>query len=181
MLDLMLDLETMGVKPNAAIAAIGAVFFDIETRTISNGFYIQIDLASSVKYGGGKIDPETVIWWMQQGEDARAQITAGDCSINVALNEFRLYIESNSSVENVRVWGNGAAFDNVVLRSAYEALCIRAPWDFRNDRCYRTIKAMHPEVTIPFEGTRHHAIHDARHQARHLIAMLNPGEMTEWA
>ncbi len=34
--DIMLDLETMGTGPNAAIVAIGAVAFDLQAGTIGS-------------------------------------------------------------------------------------------------------------------------------------------------
>jgi len=74
--------------------------------------------------------------------------------------------------ENVRVWGNGAAFDNVILASAYRQANITQPWLFWNDRCYRTVKALSPAVTMQRNGTHHNALDDAESQARHLIDML---------
>lgn len=80
--------------------------------------------------------------------------------------------------EETRVWGNGAAFDNVILRRAYERTSresMKAPWPHWNDRCYRTIKGLYGhQVKIERTGTHHHALDDAASQARHLIRMLNP-------
>ena len=73
--EVMLDLETMGNGPDAAIVAIGAVAFDIETATISpRGFYVRVDLESAIG-SGGVMDPSTVIWWLQQSDEAREEIT----------------------------------------------------------------------------------------------------------
>lgn len=58
MLDVMLDLETMGNGPRAAIVAIGAVEFDPKTRTVGDRFYQTVDLATAVKMGG-EIDAST--------------------------------------------------------------------------------------------------------------------------
>jgi hypothetical protein len=37
------------------------------------------------------------------------------------------------------VWGNGATFDNVILRASYERELIPCLWHFWNDRDVRTI------------------------------------------
>jgi exodeoxyribonuclease VIII len=46
------------------------------------------------------------------------------------------------------------------------------PWRHWNDRCYRTVKSLYPDVKLERVGTHHNAVDDAESQARHLIAML---------
>ncbi len=172
MLDVMLDLETMGTQPDAAIVAIGAVEFDLEANQLGRRFYQPVTLDSASELGG-TIEPATVIWWMQKSEAARAELWRPDAAhIAQALRDFRLWLgECDSSV---RVWGNGAAFDNVVLRSAYQRTGLDAPWQFRNDRCYRTVRGMFPTAP-PMQrlGTHHNALNDAESQALHLLAMIS--------
>ena len=72
----MLDLETMGNGPRAAIVSIGAVFFDPLTGELGAEFEAAIDLRSSAK--SGEIDPDTVLWWLGQGEEARAGLIKGE-------------------------------------------------------------------------------------------------------
>ncbi|MEM8381682.1 3'-5' exonuclease, partial [Morganella morganii] len=61
---LMIDLETMGNKPDSAIVAIAAVPFDMVSGVTDDAlFYEIIDLRSSEKYGGS-IDADTVLWWL---------------------------------------------------------------------------------------------------------------------
>jgi len=69
----MLDLETMSSKPDAPIVAIGAVFFEPSTGEIGAEFEEIIDLRSSSQYG--KIEADTVLWWMKQSTAARDVIT----------------------------------------------------------------------------------------------------------
>lgn len=173
MLDVMLDLETMGNGPDAAIVAIGAVEFDIDEGLIGRKFYMPVSLQSSVSLGG-IIDPSTVEWWMEQSDEARSMFKVPGVHIAVALNEFSGWMGRRENCEDVRVWGNGAAFDNVILASAYRRADIPRPWLFWNDRCYRTVKALHPDVKIERVGTHHNAVDDAESQARHLIRMLTP-------
>lgn len=174
MLDVMLDLETMGNGPRAAIAAIGAVEFDIPSREIGDLFYAVVDLESAVA-AGGVIDASTVCWWMRQSDEARQLFAQGGEHIALALQQFSTWLADRGPVDEVRVWGNGAAFDNVVLGSAYTALSLPQPWRFWNNRCYRTVKSLHPEVKMVRVGTYHLAVDDAESQARHLIAMLGGG------
>lgn len=66
------------------------------------------------------------------------------------------------------IWGNGATFDNMILRNAYLATGQRQPWNFRDDVCFRTVKYLFP-LKKEFQGVRHHALDDARNQAKYLI------------
>ena len=175
MFDLMLDLETMGSGPNAAIIAIGAVFFDVDSGQIGEKFYQVVDLEGSVKLGG-EMDPATVLWWLRQSDDARAAFAIKGEQIVIVLANFHQFIQRNSLVDQVRVWGNGASFDNVILASAYRNCAdFPQPWKFWNDRCYRTVKAMRPDIKLARVGTYHNAVDDAESQARHLIDILKQG------
>lgn len=175
MLDVMLDLETMGNGAQAAIIAIGAVEFDIQSKEIGSRFYSVIDLASAVE-AGGLIDPSTVLWWMKQSEEARSAFARRGENISTVLMQFSAWVDDNCGRDNVRMWGNGAAFDNTILASAYLRNKTQQPWRFWNDRCYRTIRAQYPTAEMKRAGTHHNAVDDAESQARHLIFMLNPAE-----
>ncbi len=171
MLDVMLDLETMGNGPDSAIIAIGAVEFDIAEQKTGHGFYVHVDLESAVK-AGGVVDASTVLWWMKQGDQARSAFARQGERMEVALHLFSEWMAVRGAQKDVRVWGNGAAFDNVILASAYRRLGVSAPWMFWNDRCYRTVKALHPDVKMERAGTHHNAVDDAISQAGHLLAMM---------
>lgn len=173
MRDIMLDLETMGSGPQAAIIAIGAVEFDIPARQLGERFYTVVDLESAVDQGG-IMDAATVLWWMKQSDAARAAFQRPGEGIGTALYRFVAWIRGRGPRADLRVWGNGAAFDNVILAAAYRRRHAPPPWDYWNDRCYRTVKALHPDVKMQRTGDHHNAIDDAISQAQHLIAMLSP-------
>lgn len=164
---IMIDLETMGTSPNAPIISIGAVLFDSEE--IGEPFYEVIDLKSAVK-AGAVMDPATVIWWMEQSDEARSALTGEGLPIRAVLDDFANFVDSAKLDWGVSgVWGNGAAFDNVILAEAYKRLDMDVPWEFWRDKCYRTVKGMYPDVQIKRVGTHHNALSDAKTQAEHLI------------
>lgn len=168
-MDVMLDLETMGNGPNAAIVAIGAVEFDPATRSLGRHFYRGVSLETAVR-GGGEIDASTVMWWLRQSDEARKGICGEGQPLQQTLVEFATWLATLA--EDVKVWGNGAAFDNVILASAYRRADLTVPWPYWNDRCYRTMKAMRPDVKMERTGTHHNALNDAESQALHLMAIL---------
>ena len=136
----MLDLETMGQGSNAAIVAIGAVFFEPTTGAVGASFYQQIDLEDAVKYG--EMDASTVLWWLEQNEQARKEITNGEaCKLSDTLYDFTDWIEQIEEYKDRVVWGNGAGFDNVILGNTYRRMHGSQPWPFQNDRDVRTVAA----------------------------------------
>lgn len=162
---IMLDLETMGNGPQAAIIAIGAVAFDLSG--IKDRFYTQVSLESSI--GAGLIaDSSTIVWWMLQSDEARAAFKDNDRApeLSRALWQFTQWFRQ---VGGEQVWGNGASFDNAILSNAYRAVGSEQPWKFWNDRCYRTFKSLFNVVPMQRIGTHHNALHDAESQAQHLI------------
>lgn len=175
----MVDLETMGKKHNAPIVAIGAVVFDPATGSIGESFYKVVCLESSVNWGA-VIDPSTVIWWLKQSSEARSEIVNDDAiPLQDALLQFREFVSDNvaGGSKKAQVWGNGASFDNSILRSSYDCIAEDYPWEYWNDRDVRTMVELgqaisfDPKTTIPFEGSRHNALADAIHQARYVSAI----------
>lgn len=175
----MVDLETMGKKHNAPIVAIGAVVFDPATGSIGESFYKVVCLESSVNWGA-VIDPSTVIWWLKQSSEARSAIVNDDAiPLQDALLQFREFVSDNvaGGSKKAQVWGNGASFDNSILRSSYDCIAEDYPWEYWNDRDVRTMLELgqaisfDPKTTIPFEGSRHNALADAIHQARYVSAI----------
>lgn len=165
----VLDLETMGKGPRAAIVAIGCV--RIEQGTITDKLYRRVCLESSLQ-AGLVMDASTVNWWLKQDAAARAEVDGSQASVllPVGLSALENFITEDKAL----VWGNGSSFDNVIVRSALDACGMGNLWHFWNDRDLRTLLALYPEAKmLPFEGTKHHAEQDALHEAKQLLMALN--------
>ena len=162
---IMLDLETLGNKPGSVIVAIGAVKFG--NGEILDSFYERVDAESCVNLGL-RMDVSTVLWWMKQNDDARKEITQPGGKLSEVLMRFAAWVNDLGA----EVWGNGASFDNVLLSDAYDRAQLPRPWKYYNDRCYRTVKNLRPEVPMIRGGTHHNALDDAKSQATHLTAMI---------
>ncbi|HAW2961475.1 TPA: 3'-5' exoribonuclease [Escherichia coli] len=170
---LSVDLETMGTNPDAPINSIGGKFFDPETGEMGPEFSKTID----AKTGGGTVDISTIEWWLVQSSEARSAILVNQIPLDDALLQFREFISEHSDEKFVQVWGNGATFDNAILRRSYERKGIPCPWRYCNDRDVRTIVELGKTIgfdartVIPFEGVPHNALDDARHQAKYVSAI----------
>jgi len=169
MIDLSLDLETMGSEPGSAVVGIGACFFDTQTSAIGDSFYVAINLATAVR-AGLKMDASTVMWWMGQSDAARNAIRFNTYDIGVALDMFSAFTSMRCQPNDMRVWARGPSFDCTVLGAAYRATGRDTPWRYWNERCHRTLTARNPSIEEPTrEGEHHNAMDDAIHQARWLI------------
>lgn len=174
----MLDIETLGKGSNSAIISIGAVFFEPSTGKLGGDFYQTITLESALE--NGQADASTIAWWMKQSDDARAVFNdKQSLNLRSVLLEFTDWlINSGNPISHntakVSVWGNGATFDNVILSNAYQQIEYPHPWPYWGDRDVRTIVELgrsilniNPKKDLPFEGTAHNALDDAKHQARY--------------
>jgi 3' exoribonuclease, RNase T-like len=170
----MVDLETMSTRPDAAIISIGAVKFWLnvsqEAFSADQLFHVVVDLESS-QDAGLHIDANTVKWWLEQNKEAQ-QILLRGMNLDLALRAFNQWFPKDAYI-----FGNGATFDNVILRNAYDHTKLPYPNTYKYDVCYRTLRMM-SDVEMPkFEGTKHNALHDAMAQTKHLMAIL---EKTPW-
>lgn len=163
--DCVLDLETTDLGSNSNILSIGAVLMNKSGDKLGPTFYRVIDQTSNLGFTTSK----TVLdWWSKQSEEARKVFTDPGTPLGLALDDFTIFLGMNSN--NIKVWGNGSDFDNVILQNAYHAIGKDVPWKFRNNRCFRTYRnevLVKPEETL-FKGVRHNALDDAVHEAINL-------------
>jgi hypothetical protein len=161
----MLDLETWGTLPGCALRSIGAVTFDpFGEKDLDYCFYANIDRVSCETVGL-KIDPETEAWWGKQPPEAQDALAYDPWALSYAAAMFDAWwVEQKAT----HLWSNGACFDEPILRVAFDAVARRIPWKYWNVRDTRTIwdiAGLDPR-NVQRAGPAHHALHDARHQAR---------------
>lgn len=165
----MIDLETMSTRSNAAVLSIGAVAFDVESGQIGPEFCRNVDLDSSIK-AGLVVDADTMRWWLQQNEQARAALFTSTSPLPRVLMALEDFLRQFPDAE---IWCNGGSFDFPILKNAFGAVSITAPWHFRNERDMRTIVAIAKDLTgyqkPEHKGIAHSALDDAKHQAQIVI------------
>lgn len=176
--DVMVDLETLGTRPGSVILSIGAVFFDpkAEGEGLGHEFHIIIDVASSC-VAGLNGSASTIKWWRDQSPEARATydkaFSGYGIDLSAALAQFKAWLSGHADLGKVKIWGNGAAFDNALLLEAYLRAGLPRPWGHRGDRCFRTLKNLARSIPEPrFIGVPHFALDDAKHQARWAVDIL---------
>lgn len=167
---IMIDLETLSLRHNAAIASIGAVKFN--KSDIIDTFSVNVDL-TDCQNRGLDIDASTVYWWLGQTKEAQESLLDITETLHDALNMLSDWLEDT---EHLQIWANGMK-DFQWLESALIALGEKTDslWKFYQERDFRTIKAMSPIVQISDEDVAHSALSDARWQARYMIELANKG------
>lgn len=170
--NLMIDLETLGTRPGCVFFEIGAVFFDFKSKQIGETFHQLINI-NQMKDEGFTIEADTLKWWEKQSDEAqtnlRSALLATTMDIRNVLDNFEIWLETHSDIKKLKVWGNGADFDNPILIECYKKLGRNQPWGNYNNRCYRSLKSLKPTIKIKREGTHHNALDDAISQAKHAI------------
>lgn len=173
-IDIIIDLETLSTRRTAAIVCIGAVA--LIGDNVCDEFYLKIDIESALS-AGGKVDGETLAWWLRQDEDARLELYGPDRTpLRMALFKFSQWVHEVESHHTGQMiaWGNGASFDLAILAEAYKEHGIDIPWEFWNERDLKTALTFAPQAKLlagPFIGTKHHALDDAHHEAKQLVAL----------
>lgn len=175
-----LDLETLGFRQDAPLLVIAAYAVDALGDKIAQAVW-RIDPENAKLYGD--TDASTVKWWSEQSEAARFEAFEAAPRIDIpeALESLTAFIRSLSELygDQVFIWGNAPTFDCAILRYAYLVAGRPVPWDYWQERDVRTIAWLGEAVGydakqfITFEGERHVALDDARHQARYTMEIIN--------
>ena len=167
---IMVDIETLGTDPGAAIVSIGAVQFTTDADpgdAIEAEFFESVALESCDAYGLD-IDGSTVKWWLGQPAAAREQLHGGR-DLSTALRSLRSFVDDADEI-----WANSPAFDCAILREAYRAVDQPTPWRYWQERDYRTLREVLPDWPAREQtGVEHDALDDARYQAECLVRALN--------
>jgi exodeoxyribonuclease VIII len=165
----MVDLETLGIGPNAKVISIGAVIFDIE-KDLGEEFYQEISWES----GDGELEPGTVKFWMREAAKGNLPPMDGTDSLLVASRNFIGWLDDIAGSKELILWANGTDFDIPKLdRIIGRYLICSRRWKYNNVRDYRTVAKLFSEYGIKPERSNHHnALADAKWQAEHLISIL---------
>lgn len=161
--NIMIDTETLGTTADAVILSIGAVRFSMDGVIEPSGFYASLSIDSQPNR---RIQEDTLMWWMEQSEEARKVFKEPKMTLEAALTELRDFINDDDFV-----WSNGASFDIPMLEHAFKEHDLTCPWKFWNSRCVRTYRGLPGAGVVPKPVNDHHALSDAVNQAKYVQAI----------
>ena len=173
--DVVVDIETLGTRPGDSIVQIAVVGFDRNAPSFLGQLIISVSvpLAKSEnvlppRLTGGSTNAAQAVLLL--GNSDFNEVSTSESSM---LFEFMLQVES-TKIQKCCWWGNSHSFDLVLIEAALKKLCYAdKPWDFRNERCFRTLKSEMPFVSLPENTTtKHIAVNDAMYEAECLFLLL---------
>lgn len=171
MQDLMLDLETLDVKPSAVVLSIGAVVFDRYTRQQGPTFYVELTnhLDDQLK-NGRTVSGDTIAWWMRQSPEARRVFEEKETSVDRCTTMFALskFIDFCRDNRVKYLWAKDPDFDVVILRSMFDDYGFKFPISYSKGRSCRTMEDV-PGVPLSDNWpAAHNALADAIEQAQRI-------------
>jgi len=153
----MLDLETAGTGPNAAILTIGMFAFDPYSRPEyhESGWHFVVPFNMNK---GRNVDLATIKWWMEQSDEARkaSWLDIRDMGAVGPMVDWLNEVDT--------IWANDPDFDCVILRDFLEQHGVQWRW-YRKHRSIRTLKELYDIPFIEPVGTQHNALDDCIYQA----------------
>ena len=180
---IMMDLETRGTVAGCVVFSLGLVVMNFETGKLEEEFYSLVSISDSLAHYLEE-DADTVEWWDKQSPAARASLLEaqgdGAPGLRQVMEDLNGWFSSiGATARKTRLYGNGADFDNPILRvmqKAAKVLPFGTKAGFYGGRCYRTLKTLDEVFGPAFafsslerSGTYHNALDDAKSQATHLM------------
>lgn len=170
-MDIMLDIETLGTRPECVILTLGAVKFNPFTLDEPGpGLYLRLDADEQIALGR-EVQEDTLQWWMTQAEDVREE-ALGEGSDRVKLDD--MYKQLNRFLVGANnIWCQGPAFDMVILENLYRQMGWPTPWQFWQIRDSRTLFGVHGDPRVKGKAGLHNALEDCVSQATAVQQVYN--------
>ena len=178
----MIDIETLGKTPGCVILSVGAAVMDMETMTVVDQKYWVLDLKEQSEHHR-HMDADTVVWWMQQSDDARAAFRK--LVPQTDATTFKIELQALfDQYDTKTVWANGTNFDIPLLGNYIYSLFKGpgqehevVPWNYRwqDMRSLATVMdSVKPYSSFYSQrGTvAHNALDDAIRQAEYVLECL---------
>jgi DNA polymerase III epsilon subunit-like protein len=160
----MIDLETLGTKPDCTVLTIGGIKFDPNTKEEPwSEFYMQLDIDDQERMGRS-VDDDTLEWWGKQDPEI---IEAAFTPHNRILPKTMLQELKKWCVGVDTFWAQGVSFDIVIIENMCRMYDIPIPWPFwkvKDSRTLLGIVSMDPRKRYTFAA--HNALEDCRIQAK---------------
>lgn len=180
----MVDNESVGLKPNSAVAQIGAVIFQ-DDFTIMDRYCINLNIDQQLDLGS-TYDDGTLDWWMlQEDENSDLYNSVFDNPMNLdgAYKNWSTWLKDNSPVNDVgfRFWCNHLLFDVPMLNNfmSYYDDNMKHYIKYNNFEDFATVrnmakrkvsnfKVLENKINVDANGASHNALYDAVWQTKSL-------------
>lgn len=157
-MDVMIDIESAGIKHSSVILSVGAVRFDPYGEKPAVYFYEKPSVDAQLELGR-TIDDDTLAWWAKQDVQTidEAFSEEGRLDPKVFFQSFRKFIWNAN-----RVWAKGPTFDVIILEDFIRQIGEPKPWYYAAIRDARTLYDFVDKV--PENKEAHNPLEDCKVQ-----------------
>ena len=169
---IMLDMETCALEENAAILSIALMPFSMDGSAVPEPLYLVVDTMSCFMAGMAMTSSQE--WWVKQEAAAKAELLRAEkVSIAEVFREIDGYLSALAEEYTLVIWSRGINFDLPKFEYCYRRFVEKPlPYNYWSVADVRTALRMaginHHDFA--FEGTRHNALDDCRHQIKMIQA-----------
>lgn len=138
-IDIMTDIETLGVSNGTAVFQVSALSFNIRTGEVYSSFNKIIDIETIPNI---KVDASTIKWWLKTDSELFNKLINNELSedFSTVIADFYSWINYQSEdIRDIYLWANGILFDCAKIKDLFESNNLKYPIFYRNDRDMRTI------------------------------------------
>ena len=159
----MIDIETLGTKPNAVILSVGAIKFDpFNSNEPHDGKHWRLDVDAQTEIDR-EVNEDTLAWWAKQDpeiqEDAFGE--SGRTDVYQFMKELNGWLTGCEAV-----WCQGPQFDMVILENLFKQFQHHRGWAFWQIMDCRTLFNIMPvDPRKAIQQNLHSADADAYYQA----------------
>lgn len=174
------DIETYGIKDDAAIIQIGFVIVEPNINgqlQKTKGWSAAIDVESQIAANVGNQEPKTIEFW-EQNKQALGQILNEQINPRVEFNDAvetitNIVDQYRQQYDAVYFWSRGPDFDYRLISKHIAAMMNEKPfWNYWEVRDIRTI-ANPLIMNCGYTKNNHDAYQDALNEADDLIKAIN--------
>lgn len=155
---IIIDIETLGRRNDAAITQVGIIPTD-ENFNALDQYLIQVD-SNVWNTCNRTFTGETLLWWIQQTNTPISEFPTQIANSYKDLVEKLNYIFRRYNTEDSIVWTKGS-MDLFCLKDLYEYFNIDNPWKFWQPRDIRTAKEIIKDWKTIENNNSHNALNDA--------------------
>ena len=142
MKNIMIDIETLGVKPHSAVVEIVIVRFNM-AGDLEKLLHLKINAVDNVSKGR-RIDGDTIEWYLRNGIGLSLYDGVGlDEAIEKTQEVLKYYFTGETLF-----WANSPCFDFEILRD----IGIDTPWSYGQERDVRTINHIYKLMVDRVDG-----------------------------
>lgn len=162
--DMQIDIETLSTENNAKVISLAGVAYNRDSGEVVDECYLRFNAALMP----GHVSESTLEFWQAQDPAVFQEALSGTEDPITSLTRFA---EGVFTHRGIKPWGNGSCFDVVIVENLLKNFGIPVPWKFWDIRDLRTlldVAGLAPR-DFQFDGDKHNALHDARHQTKMAI------------